>query len=216
MLPVGDDNSQRRRFPIVTYGLVVINILVFLMEIAGGEAFINTWSFIPGEFLRFPISGAVTIFTSMFLHAGWMHLGGNMLYLLIFGDNVEDRFGHFKFLVFYLLSGVAAILAQFFVSRNSMVPTLGASGAIAGVLAAYLLLFPGMRVRVLVIAWIVNMPAILVIGGWIVIQLISGFGSFASATASAGGVAYMAHIGGFAAGLVLTLFMRAKARPYHY
>mgnify|MGYP000906767215 FL=1 len=214
MLPVGDDNSQRRRFPFVTYGLVIVNVLAFLLELAGGEAFINTWSFIPGDFLVYPVFGVITIFTSMFLHAGWMHLGGNMLYLLIFGDNVEDRFGHFKFLLFYLLSGVAAILAQYMVSMNSRIPTLGASGAIAGVLAAYLLLYPGRRVRVLVITWIVNMPALIVIGGWILIQLISGIGSISDTRA--GGVAYMAHIGGFVAGLILTMFMRSKARPNYY
>lgn len=215
MLPIGDDNSQRRLFPIVTYGLVIINIFVFLKELMGGDSFIITWSFIPVEFVSNPAGELITLFSSLFLHAGWMHLGGNMLYLLIFGDNVEDRFGHFKFLVFYLLAGLAANFAQLSVSMFSDIPTLGASGAIAGVLAAYLVLFPGRRVRVLLAAWIVNMPAILVIGAWILIQLVSGMGSISNA-ASSGGVAYMAHIGGFAAGLFLTLVLRGKSRPTYY
>ncbi len=215
MLPVGDDNSQRRLFPIVTYGLVAANILIFLLELAGGELFVEYWSFIPAQFAANPIGESITIFSSMFLHGGWFHLGGNMLYLLIFGDNVEDRFGHVKFLIFYLLCGLAASLAQYAISTTSDIPTLGASGAIAGVLAAYLLLFPGRRVRVLVVTWIINMPALLVIGAWIVIQLISGVGTISSAS-STGGVAYMAHIGGFAAGLFLSLFFRKSARPVYY
>ncbi len=211
MLPIGDDNSQRRLFPIVTYALIALNVFVFLLELAGENAFINSWSFVPARMISNPTAGFITLFTSMFLHAGWLHLGGNMLYLLIFGDNVEDRFGHFKFLVFYILCGLAAGLAQYAVSMSSENPTLGASGAIAGVLAAYLVLFPGRKVRVLLAAWIVNLPALLVIGVWIVIQLVSGLGTLSNATTS-GGVAYMAHIGGFAAGLVLTLFLRGKAR----
>ncbi len=215
MLPIGDDNSQRRLFPIVTYGLVAINVVVFFMELLGGESFILQWSFIPTNFLVDPAGEFITLFTSLFLHGGWLHLGGNMLYLLIFGDNVEDRFGHFKFLLFYLLSGLAANFAQFAVSIFSDVPTLGASGAIAGVLAAYLVLFPGRRVRVLLAAWIVSLPAILVIGAWIAIQLVSGVGTLSGAVSS-DGVAYMAHIGGFIGGLILTLFFRKKARPAYY
>jgi membrane associated rhomboid family serine protease len=215
LLPIGDDNSQRRLFPVVTYALVATNILAFLLELAGGEFFVESWSFIPAQFAANPIGESITIFSSMFLHGGWLHLGGNMLYLLIFGDNVEDRFGHLKFLIFYLLCGLAASLAQFFVSMTSDIPTLGASGAIAGVLAAYLMMFPGRRVRVLVVTWIINMPALLVIGAWIVIQLISGVGTISS-DSSSGGVAYMAHIGGFTAGLFLSLFFRKNARPVYY
>lgn len=215
MLPIGDDNSQRRLFPVVTYGLVAVNILAFLLELGGGDAFIYQWSLVPVRFLSNPGGEIITLFSSMFLHAGWLHLGGNMLYLLIFGDNVEDLLGHFKFLVFYILAGLAAGLAQFAVSMLSDIPTLGASGAIAGVLAAYLILFPGRRVRVLLAAWIVSLPAILVIGAWIAIQLVSGMGTISSAS-STGGVAYMAHIGGFVAGLILTIFMRKKVRPVYY
>jgi membrane associated rhomboid family serine protease len=215
MLPIGDDNSQRHLFPIVTYLLLAANLLVFFMELLGGEEFIYTWSMVPVRLLANPASEFITLFTSMFLHAGWIHLGGNMLYLIIFGDNVEDRFGHFKFLMFYVLCGLAAGLAQFFVSMFTDIPTLGASGAIAGVLGAYLVLFPGRRVRVLLAAWIVSLPALLVIGAWIVIQLVSGVGSLSGAS-STEGVAYMAHIGGFIAGLILTGFMRKKARSIYY
>jgi membrane associated rhomboid family serine protease len=210
MLPIGDDNSQRRLFPIVTYTLVAANVIVFLLELLGGDPFIYQWSFNPFEFTHNPGMEGITLFTSMFMHAGWMHLGGNMLYLLIFGDNVEDRFGHFKFLVFYVLAGLAASFAQYFAAPLADIPNLGASGAIAGVLAAYVLLFPQGRVRVLVVRWIVYMPALIVIGAWILLQLVSGIGTIYSATDSGGGVAYMAHIGGFAAGLILTLFLRGR------
>ena len=146
----------------------------------------------------------------MFMHGGWLHLFGNMLYLWIFGDNIEDEFGHFKFLAFYLLCGIAATLAQYYVSTRSGVPNVGASGAIAGVLAAYLLMFPGARVNVLVYNQVVAMPAMIVLGLWIVLQLVSGVGSIAatSQTADQGGVAYMAHVGGFVAGLALTFLFR--------
>jgi membrane associated rhomboid family serine protease len=192
--------------------LVAINVLVFLVEIGGGDQFINTWSFTPALFSQNPAAFFITIFTSMFMHAGWLHLGGNMLYLLIFGDNVEDRFGHFKFLVFYVLCGMAAAFAQYIVAPTSQVPSLGASGAIAGVLAAYLILMPGQRIRVLLAVWIVRLPAIVVIGFWIGFQLLNEFGILSTQTSPSGGVAYMAHIGGFAAGLFLTLFFRNRPR----
>ena len=139
----------------------------------------------------------------MFMHGGWLHLLGNMLFLWIFGDNVEDRLGHAKFLVFYLLAGIAATLAQFALAPHSSVPNVGASGAIAGVLGAYILMFPQSRVNVLLGRQIVAMPAVMVLGMWIVLQLVSGVGTIAytDESANAGGVAYMAHIGGFAAGL---------------
>jgi membrane associated rhomboid family serine protease len=145
----------------------------------------------------------------MFMHAGWVHLGGNMLYLWIFGDNVEDRFGSVKFLIFYLLCGLAATFAQLAFSAGSNIPNLGASGAIAGVLGAYLLLFPQGRVRVLQGRQVLQVPALIVIGLWFVLQLFSGIGSI-STTAESGGVAYMAHIGGFVAGFVLTFLFRGS------
>jgi len=208
MFPIGDDDTGRRTVPLVTYALIAINVLVFFAELSGGEAFIQQWSVVPRRLIANPAADFPTIFTSMFMHAGWVHLLGNMLYLWIFGDNVEDNFGHVKFLVFYLLCGIAATFAQVFVSASSSVPNLGASGAIAGVLAGYIVMFPRGQVRVLMGRGVVPMPALVVIGLWIVLQLVSGIGSI-SQSAETGGVAYMAHIGGFLAGLVLTFVLRS-------
>jgi membrane associated rhomboid family serine protease len=210
MFPIGDDDSERRTFPVVTYTLIALNVLFFLVELSGGDEFVKQWAFIPARFSAAPASDAVTILTSMFMHGGWMHLFGNMLFLWIFGDNVEDRFGHLQFLLFYLLVGLVATLAQFALAPHSSLPNLGASGAIAGVLGAYILMFPQSRVNVLLFRQIVAMPAIIVIGLWIAIQLFSGVGSIAHTgeTADVGGVAYMAHIGGFFAGFLLTFLFR--------
>lgn len=219
MIPIGDDNSQRRLVPVVTWLLVVVNVVVFFLELQGGDAFIRMWSFIPARFSQDPIGNFITIFTSMFLHAGWMHLGGNMLYLTIFGDNVEDCFGHIKFLLFYILSGIIAMVAQYIVAPLVTIPNLGASGAIAGVLGAYLVFFPGRRVRVLFGWWIIHLPALIVIGGWIMLQLFNGIGTVSTAASANGGVAYMAHIGGFCAGFLLSYFFRGKTRslpPSYY
>jgi membrane associated rhomboid family serine protease len=210
MFPIGDDNSGRRTFPIVTFALIALNLLFFFVELNGGNAFVEQWAFVPRRFLANPAADFPTLFTSMFMHGGWLHLGGNMLYLWIFGDNVEDRFGHGKFLIFYLLCGLAATFAQLAFSTASGVPNLGASGAIAGVLGAYILLFPQGRVRVLQGQQVIQMPALIVIGLWIVIQLFSGVGSIAAAAGDTGGVAYMAHVGGFVAGFVLTPIFRSR------
>lgn len=204
MFPIGDDNSASRSVPVVTYALIALCVLVFFVELSGGDAFIEKWAFVPSRFLAAPAAGFLTIFTAMFMHAGWAHLGGNMLYLWIFGDNLEDRFGHIKFLIFYLICGIVAMAAQLAFSLGSNVPNLGASGAIAGVLAGYILLFPQGKVRVMQGQQVVQVPALIVIGLWIVLQLFSGIGSIGN-SADTGGVAYMAHIGGFAAGIILTL-----------
>jgi len=209
MFPIGDDDTSRRTVPLVTYALIALNILIFFVELSGGDAFIGKWAFVPSRFLANPFSDLLTLFTSMFMHAGWIHLGGNMLYLWIFGDNVEDRFGHIKFTIFYLLCGLAATFAQLAFSLGSNVPNLGASGAIAGVLGAYILLFPRAKVRVLQGQRVIQVPALIVIGLWIVLQFFSGIGSIANA-AQTGGVAYMAHIGGFLAGFVLTFLFRGS------
>jgi len=193
---------------VVTYVLIALNVLFFFVELSGGDPFIEHWSVVPRRLLANPGSDFPTIFTSMFMHAGWLHLGGNMLYLWIFGDNVEDSFGHLKFLIFYLLCGIAATLAQLAFSTGSNVPNLGASGAIAGVLGAYILLFPRGQVKVLMGRGVIPMPALVVIGLWIVLQLVSGIGSITT-SAETGGVAYMAHIGGFLAGIILTFLLRA-------
>ncbi len=206
MLPIGDDNTGRRSVPLVTYALIALNVLFFFVELSGGDAFIMQWAFVPSRFLANPAADFITIFTSMFMHAGWVHLGGNMLYLWIFGDNVEDRLGPVKFLGFYLLCGIAATMAQLAFSLGSDIPNLGASGAVAGVLGAYLIMFPQGRVHVLQGRQVIQMPALIVIGFWIVLQFFSGIASI-SDTADTGGVAYMAHIGGFIAGVVLTYLL---------
>jgi len=207
MFPIGDDDTARRTVPLVTYALIALNVLLFFVEQSGGDAFVGKWAFVPRRFLANPSGDVPTLFTSMFMHAGWVHLGGNMLYLWIFGDNVEDRFGHIRFTIFYLLCGLAATAAQLAFSLGSNVPNLGASGAIAGVLGAYILLFPQGRVKVLQGQQVIQVPALIVIGIWIVLQFFSGIGSIAN-TAQTGGVAYMAHIGGFLAGFVLTFLFR--------
>jgi len=210
MLPLGDDNSSRRTVPLVTYALIALNVLFFFVELSAGDAFIMKWAFVPARFLANPAGDFPTIFSSMFMHAGWLHLGGNMLYLWIFGDNVEDRFGPLKFLIFYLLCGIAATFSQMAFSMGSNVPNLGASGAIAGVLGSYILMFPQERVRVLVGRVVTAVPALIVIGLWFLLQFFSGFASITGA-ADSGGVAYMAHVGGFVAGFVLTFLLRGNS-----
>ena len=209
MFPIGDDDSAERTVPIVTYALIALNVLFFFVELSGGDPFIERWSVVPRRLTANPGGDFITIFTSMFMHGGWVHLGGNMLYLWIFGDNVEDRFGHAKFTIFYFICGIAATIAQVVVNAGSTVPNLGASGAIAGVLAAYLILFPKGQVKVLMGRSVVPMPALVVIGLWIVLQFVNGIGSIAQ-TAETGGVAYMAHIGGFLAGLVMTFLFGGR------
>ncbi len=209
LFPIGDDNSTRRTFPIVTLFLILVNVIFFIAELALGEAFIVQWSFVPQRFLANPVADFLTLFTSMFMHAGWLHIAGNMLYLWIFGDNVEDRFGRVKFLIFYLVCGLVATFAQMAFNMHSEIPNLGASGAIAGVLGAYIVMFSKARVKVLLGNRVVQLPALIVLGLWIVLQFFSGIGSIMGSTDD-GGIAYMAHIGGFVIGFILTLFFRKK------
>lgn len=209
LFPIGDDNSGRRTLPLVTYGLILLNILFFFVEMNGGEPFIRRWSVVPDRFTTNPAGDFVTIFSSMFMHGGWMHLLGNMLYLWIFGDNVEDQLGHAKYLAFYMVCGVAAALAQVAVDPHAKIPSLGASGAIAGVLGAYIVMFPRGQVRVLMGRGVVQMPALIVLGFWILLQFVNGIGAIAE-TAQTGGVAYMAHIGGFVTGLALAYLLRGS------
>ena len=209
MIPLQDINPTRTR-PYVTWILIVLNVLVFLVELmtdAAGEldALIYNAGVVPYLITSKPFSfSTLTLFSSMFLHGGWTHLLGNMLYLWIFGDNIEDRMGHGRFVVFYFLGGIAAAAAQIIMAPDSTIPMVGASGAIAAVLGAYLIEFPRARVRSLVTLGyfirIAHVPAIIVLGMWFVLQFFSGFLSL-SAMAS-GGVAYFAHIGGFVAGLL--------------
>jgi membrane associated rhomboid family serine protease len=215
MFPIGDDNTQRLMSPVVTPILIGLNVAVFMVELSVGEPFIQKWAFIPAAFAADPAANVITIFTAMFMHGGWLHLLGNMLFLWIFGDNVEDRLGRTKFLIFYLLAGIAATLAQFAIAPQSSVPNVGASGAIAGVLGAYILMFPRSRVDVLLGRQVVAMPAVFVLGMWIVLQLVSGVGTIAYTDESAdvGGIAYMAHIGGFIAGFLMAFLFRGMSPP---
>ena len=213
MFPIRDHNPSERT-PYVTYALIAINVVVFLSywplfnDPRALSRFFYDWALIPGLLTR---EGAYSgLFTMMFLHGGVMHLAGNMLFLWIFGDNIEDEMGHIPYLLFYLTAGVAASLTQVMAAPNSMVPTVGASGAIAGVMGGYLLLFPRARVDILLIFIvfyrIIAIPAWVMLALWFGLQLFSGIGS----NPLTGGVAYWAHLGGFIAGLVLTypLFMR--------
>lgn len=230
LIPIGDDNNDRHLTPYVSYILIAINVLVFIFLQIPSDAFTYSFSVVPSEItqnrdivetLRIgqgaiqlgpgPQPIQLTILSAMFMHGSWMHLLGNMLYLWIFGDNVEGAMGHFKFLVFYLLCGVAATFAHIWSGPNSLIPSLGASGAIAGVLGAYLALFPTRSVRVLVgYIGLIHLPAFIVIGLWLALQLFSGFGSIAVTDESSGGVAYWAHVGGAVAGLVLVWLFRNK------
>jgi membrane associated rhomboid family serine protease len=212
MIPLKDDIPSIR-FPAVNTALIAVNAAVFLFEMALGGArqpFILERGVVPARLLSAGIAGWSTILTSMFIHGGWAHLIGNMLYLFIFGDNVEDRLGRAKFVIFYLLCGIAATFAQLAFNTGSDIPNLGASGAIAGVLGAYILMFPRQQVRVLMGLRVAQVPALVVLGLWIVLQFFSGIGSITGA-ADTGGVAYMAHIGGFLAGIVLSLFMKGTS-----
>src|SRR6476619_3240534 len=202
MFPIGDDREAGGGPALVVIALVVLNVLAFLLELSQPsqgalQSFIQAWGVVPREYVArqdlppmIPLPFWSTLFTSMFLHAGWMHLGGNMLYLWIFGDNLERVMGPVRFLIFYLVCGIAASAAHIAFNLHSAIPSVGASGAISGVLGGYLLLFPRNRVRVLTRAGIVGVPAVMMLGIWIVIQLVSGIGSMARTTETAG-VAYM-------------------------
>ena len=221
MIPL-KDNIPSSRIPLITIGLIVINVLVYLNQLTlpprAAVRFVYLYGLIPveiagGELLvRHPVPLYGTILTSMFVHGGLFHLAGNMLYLWIFGDNVEDRLGRFRFLLFYLLSGVGAAAAQILSDPHSKIPMIGASGAISGVLGAYLLLYPHARVVTLVFfGWFVRLieiRALFVLGFWILVQLASGLLTWG---AQVGGVAWFAHIGGFVAGLVMVIPLRRRA-----
>lgn len=230
MFPLGDDNSGRTTTPIVNYVLIAINILVFvfLQGLGSNDKFTYAYATVPQEIVTgrdvdkpvviqdplsgepvgridlqpTPISVYITLLTSMFMHGGIAHIFGNMLFLFIFGDNLEDRIGHVRYLVFYLLCGIIASLAHVLLNMNSYIPSLGASGAISGVLGGYILLYPRNRVRVLLFNIFTQVPAYVALGLWFVFQLVSGLG-FLGGGSQVDGVAYAAHVGGFVAGLAL-------------
>jgi membrane associated rhomboid family serine protease len=221
MLPIRD-SIPTRRVPVVNYLLIAANIVVFvLMWLAGSqqEALVHQFALIPASFTGGVSLGDVAdVFTGMFMHAGLAHLGGNMLYLWIFGDNVEDSMGAIKYLLFYLVGGVVASLAHILTNPASEIPTVGASGAIAAVLGAYLVLFPKSRVATLIplglFMRVTMLPAVLVLGLWFVLQLFSGVLSLGGP--DVGGVAFWAHIGGFVAGVVMALLFGKRRRLDEY
>jgi rhomboid family protein len=220
MFPLRDTISSRS-FPIVTLGLIVTNILIFLYELSIGPGlnkfltnfgvvpflYIQTWQENPVQL----IPGLIPLFSSLFLHGGWLHVISNMWFLWIFGDNVEDRTGHFRFLLFYLFCGIMASLAHIILNPTSTIPTVGASGAIAGVMGAYFILYPRAKIVTLffffIFIQIVEIPAIFFLGFWIVLQIISGTLN-TGLTNESGGVAWWAHIGGFMAGLIFIFYFR--------
>ncbi len=226
-IPIGDDNRRRLKTPLIVWLLVAINSYMWFLTLQKGEAFVASYAAIPYEITfgtdivstkyvslegnRLPIPQApgphpiyLTLLTSMFLHASWLHIIGNMIYLLIFGDQIEDRFGHCKFLLFYLVAGLGAGIAQVFAAPYSVLPCVGASGAIAGVLGAYLILYPVNTVHVLIFRSVVRMPAFIVLGFWGLMQIGGHLGN----PGEHGGVAYMAHIGGFVVGLACGVVAR--------
>src|SRR5215216_74281 len=241
VFPLYDDNADRTTTPLVNYGIIALNIFVFvvLQKLGSDTGFTYSFSTVPAEILQgtdivtparvleHPVTGQrllipglgetpgsvyLTLFTSMFMHGGIAHIAGNMLFLWIFGDNIEDRLGHIKYVIFYLLCGVIASLAHVFATgvfatdqSSLLVPSLGASGAISGVLGGYLLLHPKRRVTVILFRFLTDVPAYVAIGIWFAFQLISGLGMLGGGSQQ-GGVAYAAHIGGFIAGLVLIKF----------
>ena len=221
MIPLGD-SVRSERTPFVNYALIVLNVIVFFFELVLGptaEDLIYSWGTVPADLVQWRQHPwvLITLVTSIFLHGGWFHLIGNMLYLAIFGDNVEGIMGHKRYLAFYLGCGVTASLAQVLMAPTSVLPGVGASGAIAGVLAAYLLCFPRARVFVgiplLIHMQVIALPAVIVLGFWFVFQLLNGAATIAmSSEAMMGGVAWWAHIGGFVAGLILTPFLRQRRR----
>ncbi len=215
MIPLRDINP-RRRFPIATVGLILLNVLVFVYELllpsqSALDSLVHSLGLVPYRLVALDVGAILTVFTSMFVHSGFMHLGGNMLYLWIFGDNIEAAMGSFRFVFFYLLCGLGAAVGQVLVAPLSTVPMVGASGAISGVLGAYMLLYPGAEVETLILLGysmrLVRLPALVVLGFWIILQLFSGLLSLGME--ASGGVAWFAHIGGFAVGVVLIgLFKR--------
>ncbi|MFQ5879873.1 MAG: rhomboid family intramembrane serine protease [Dehalococcoidia bacterium] len=223
MIPIGD-SVPSRSFSYVNYSLIVANVVVFFYELSLSaplelNRFIVEWGVVPREltaFFRDPSGETadvlVTPFTAMFLHGGWFHLLGNMLFLWVFGDNVEDAMGHIRYLAFYILGGLGATTLQVYFDSGSPAPMIGASGAIAGVLGAYLVLYPMAYVLVLVVFFPFAVPAVVMIGSWFLIQLLNGIATVGYAVGAAGGVAWWAHVGGFGSGLVLVGVFRRR-RP---
>jgi len=212
MIPLGDADRRPVRLPLVTIAIIAANALVFLLELAGGDAFINQWALVPAQI----VAGRdwITILTAMFMHAGWLHIIGNMVFFWAFGPEIEDVMGPVRYLIFYLLGGLAATAAQILAAPSSTVPNLGASGAIAAVMGVFLITYPRDRIRtVLLFGWfsrITLIPSIVLVGMWFLTQVFSQIGALAQT--QTGGVAYMAHIGGFVFGLVVGRLFESRRR----
>ncbi|HEY6292892.1 MAG TPA: rhomboid family intramembrane serine protease [Terriglobia bacterium] len=225
MIPLRDD-APRSTTPYVTYFLIALNVLIFLYQLSlppRPEArFEMSFGFVPYRVDSWLVGSTPGIaaflpaFTSMFLHAGWLHLIGNMWFLYLFGDNVEDRLGHFRYLISYLISGLAASFTHYVFNMHSKIPTVGASGAIAGVLGAYFLLFPTARVLTWFFVFVVQLPAWLVLGWWFVLQFLSGAATSMTYSGQANPVAVWAHVGGFIAGMLLVKIMPARKTYYAF
>jgi len=203
MLPLSDDSRRRLHFPAATVAIIGLNFIVFFFELSGGDAFINRWSLVPANI----VAGhdLITILTAMFMHAGWEHILGNMLFFWVFGPQIEDVMGPMRYTIFYLLGGFVATFAQIAVDPTSTIPNLGASGAIAAVMGIFLVTFPRDKIKTVVfLGWFTSIrfiPAVLLVGVWFLIQLFSGVGALA-AVQTGDGVAYMAHVGGFLFGMI--------------
>jgi membrane associated rhomboid family serine protease len=213
MIPLGDADRRPLSFPLVTALIITANALMFILELMGGDAFINRWSLVPAEI----VAGRnwITILSSMFMHAGWVHILGNMLFFWVFGPEIEDVMGPLRYLLFYLLGGLASTFAQVVIDPTSIIPNLGASGAIAAVMGAFLITYPRDRIRtVLLFGWFAQVtfvPAIVLVGLWFLTQVFSEVGALAE-TQAGGGVAYMAHIGGFIFGMALSRLFETGQR----
>ncbi len=222
MIPLGDASRRPINFPITTLTIIGVNIFVFILELIYGDKFINYWSLVPANIMT--AHGIATVFTSMFMHAGWEHIIGNMVFFWAFGPQIEDVMGPFRFLIFYLLGGIAATVAQVGIDPTSTIPNLGASGAIACVMGGFMVTYPRDKIKtVVILGWFVRVtfiPAAVMVGLWFLSQLFSEVGALAQVTADSGGVAYMAHIGGFIFGmLTVRLFedrnrLRLQERTY--
>jgi membrane associated rhomboid family serine protease len=212
MSPLADESRRPGHLPVVTVLIIVLNALVFLAELAGGDAFVNQWSLVPANVVAG--QGWITILTSMFMHAGWAHILGNMIFFWAFGPEIEDVMGPVRFVVFYLLGGLAATAAQVAIDPSSTVPNLGASGAIAAVMGAFLITYPRDRIRTVVLLGyfvrVTFIPAVILVGLWFLTQLLSEVGALAQV--QSGGVAYMAHVGGFAFGALTARLFESRAR----
>ena len=214
LFPIGDDQVRGGHFPLISYAFILFNVLAFWYEITMSpeqlEAFIYHYGSVPVETLEG--KDLFSLFTSMFLHGGWMHLIGNMLFLWVFADNIEASVGSLNFLIFYILGGLAAHAAHIYFNMNSTVPTVGASGAISAVMGAYLVMFPSSRVKVLFIVFMFRVPALLFLGFWIAQQWLNGITALETVSAETAGVAWWAHIGGFVFGILAGFYFKKSGK----